>query len=119
MEFPGSASTCPGQVRRNFRQWSTGQLEKFFAEVVGLDDDNLDIFFAGKNSPWRGLGRAPMPGRRGRASMPGSWGLTAIGKKKRAAVLPREDWNFDLGLGRAPMPGRRGREAMPGRNVAR
>ena len=32
-----------GQVRRNFRQWSTGQLEKFFAEVVGLDD-NLDIF---------------------------------------------------------------------------
>ena len=64
VEFPGSASTCPGQVRRNFRQWSTGQLEKFFAEVVGLDD-NLDIFFAGKNSPWRGLGRlqAPMPGR--------------------------------------------------------
>ena len=44
VEFPGSASTCPGQVRRNFRQWSTGQLEKFFAEVVGLDD-NLDIFF--------------------------------------------------------------------------
>ena len=93
VEFPGSASTCPGQVRRNFRQWSTGQLEKKFAEVVGLD--NLDIFFAGKNSPWRGLGRAPMPGRRGRASMPGSWGLAAIGKKKRAAVLPpREDWNF-------------------------
>ena len=28
VEFPGSASTCPGQVRRNFRQWSTGQLEK-------------------------------------------------------------------------------------------
>ena len=36
-----------GQVRRNFRQWSTGQLENFFAEVVGLDD-NL-FFFAGKN----------------------------------------------------------------------
>ena len=51
VEFPGSASTCPGQVRRNFRQWSTGQLKTFFAEVVGLDD-NLDIFFAGKNSPW-------------------------------------------------------------------
>ena len=30
--------------------------------------------------------------------MPGSWGLAAIGKKKRAAVLPpREDWNFFLG----------------------
>ena len=71
VEFPGSASTCPGQVRRNFRQWSTGQLENFFAEVVGLDD-NLDIFFAGKNSPWRRLGRAPMPGRwRGREAMPG------------------------------------------------
>ena len=113
MEFPGSASTCPGQVRRNFRQWSTGQLEKFFAEVVGLN--NLDIFFAGKNSPWRGLGRAPMPGRRGRASMPGSWGLTAIGKKKRAAVLPpREDWNFfpgknpDLGAGLAGLRCRAG-----------
>ena len=25
--------------------------------------DVLDIFFAGKNSPWRGLGRASMPGR--------------------------------------------------------
>ena len=36
-----------------------------FFKVVGLD--NLDIFFAGKNSPWRGLGRASMPGRwRGR-----------------------------------------------------
>ena len=48
-----------------------------------------------------------MLGRRGRA-MPGSWGLAAIGKKKRAAVLPpREDWNFfpgknpDLGAGLA------------------
>ena len=70
VEFPGSASTCPGQVRRNFRQWSTGQLEKHFAEVVGLDD-NLNIFFAGKNSPWRGLGRAPMPGRRGREARRG------------------------------------------------
>ena len=30
--------------------------------------------------------------------MPGSWGLAAIGKKKRAAVLPWEDWNFcDIG----------------------
>ena len=33
-----------------------------FFKVVGLDD----IFFAGKNSPWRGLSRASMPGRRGR-----------------------------------------------------
>ena len=39
---------------------------KLFFKVVGLDD-NLDIFFVGKNSPWRGLGRASMPGRwRGR-----------------------------------------------------
>ena len=39
-----------------------------------------------------------MLGRRGRA-MPGSWGLAAIRKKRRAAVLPpREDWNFcDIG----------------------
>ena len=121
VEFPGSASTCPGQVRRNFRQWSTGQLEKNFAEVVGLDD-NLDIFFAGKNSPWRGLGRAPMPGRRGRASMPGSWGLAAIGKKKKACCSPTGGLEFFSweesrpwrGLGRAPMPGRwRGRVAHP------
>ena len=43
----------------------------FFFTVVGLDD-NLDIFFPGKN-PDLGLGRAPMPGRwRGReAPMPG------------------------------------------------
>ena len=75
-----------GQVRRNFRQWSTGQLEKFFAEVVGLDD-NLDIFFAGKNSPWRGLGRAPMPGRwRGRASMPGAAGTKPNPHSPRALL---------------------------------
>ena len=47
---------------------------KKFRRGCRLDDnDNLDIFFAGKNSPWRGLGRASMPGRwRGReAPMPG------------------------------------------------
>ena len=90
---------------------------------------------------WRGLGRAPMPGRRGRA-MPGSWGLAAIGKKSCRSSPPQEDWIFffgknpDLGAGlaglrcragaageasmpgsggEASMPGRRGRASMPGR----
>ena len=76
VEFPGSASTCPGQVRRNFRQWSTGQLEKFFAEVVGLDD--LDIFFPGKN-PDLGLGLRCRAGAAGRLCRAGMWRL-ALGE---------------------------------------
>ena len=59
-----------------------------------------------------------MPGRRGRAT-PGSCGLAAIGKKKRAAVLPpREDWNFFLGriptLARARQGSDAGQVARPG-----
>ena len=50
-----------------------------------------------------------MPGRwRGRASMPGSWGLAAIGKKKRACCSPPVtggleffSWEDDLGAGLA------------------
>ena len=39
--------------------------------TTGLKEAILDFFCLG--IPWRGLGRAPMPGRRGRASMPGHW----------------------------------------------
>ena len=39
-----------------------------FAETVGLDD-SFDFFCWEESRPWRGLGRAPMPGRRGRAGM--------------------------------------------------
>ena len=83
-----------------------------------------------------------MPGRRGRASMPGSWGLAAIGKKSCRSSPPHDNldilgrtgfyfslvcragWavpgrfaeTFFLGriptLARAPMPGRRGRVAQ-------
>ena len=54
-KLSGSDAGQVARVRRNFRQWSTGQLEKFF-EVVGLDD-NLEFFFCWEESrPWRGLG---------------------------------------------------------------
>ena len=72
-----------------------------------------------------------MLGRRGRA-MPGSWGLAAIRKKKRAAVLPTGGLEFFSweksrpwrlagcrlrcraggAAGEASMPGRRGRVAQ-------
>ena len=86
VEFPGSASTCPGQVRRNF----TGQLEKFFAEVVGLDD-NLDFFFPGKN-PDLGAGYAGQAGGfyAGQLGPRSHW-------QKKLQVLPHD--NLDI-LGR-------------------
>ena len=57
-----------------------------FAETVGLDDS-----FEQKNS-W--AQEASMPGRRGRAA----GASQPFAKRKRAAVLPREDWNFcDIG----------------------
>ena len=96
------------------QSWGDNRIEGGNPGVTtGLKEAILEFF------PGNPLVQAPMPGRRGRASMPGSWGLAAVGKKKRAAVLPpREDWNFFLGriptLARAPMPGRRGRASMPG-----
>ena len=65
-----------------------------------------------------------MPGRRGRASMPGSWGLAAIGKKKRAAVLPPTGLEFfsgknpDLGAGSNAGQARPGFYARRGRHQA-
>ena len=65
--FAETLDSCPptGQLDFFFTVVPPQDNWKLFFKVVGLD--NLDIFFAGKNSPWRGLGRASMPGRwRGR-----------------------------------------------------
>ena len=64
-----------------------------FFKVVGLDD-NLDIFFAGKNSPWRGLGRASMPGRwRGRGLLEQG---AQVGHGGVALALAREFEVYDM-----------------------
>ena len=65
---------------------------KLFFKVVGLDD-NLDIFFAGKNSPWRGLGRASMPGRRGRGLLEQG---AQVGHGGVALALAREFEVYDM-----------------------
>ena len=69
--------------------------------TTGLKEAILDFFPLG--IPWRGLGRAPMPGR--------WWGLAAIGKKSVLQSSPHGRTGiFFLGriptLARAPMPGR-------------
>ena len=59
-----AGAALPGRFAETLDSGAPQDNWKLFFKVVGLDD--LDIFFAGKNSPWRGLGRASMPGRRGR-----------------------------------------------------
>ena len=66
--FAETLDSCPHRTTGFFSQLSPQDNWKLFFKVVGLDD-NLDIFFLG--IPWRGLGRASMPGRRGREAMPG------------------------------------------------
>ena len=58
-----------------------------FAETVGLDD-SFEFFSWEESRPWRGLGRASMPGRRrGReASMPGRWRGRVAHKCQTATV---------------------------------
>ena len=58
-----AGAALPGRFAETLDSGPPQDNWKLFFKVVGLDD----IFFAGKNSPWRGLGRASMPGRwRGR-----------------------------------------------------
>ena len=67
-----------------------------FAETLDScrPDDNLDIFFAEKNSPWRGLGRAPMPGRwRGRGLLEQG---AQVGHGGVALALAREFEVYDM-----------------------
>ena len=88
-----------------------------FFKVVGLDD-NLDIFFAGKNSPWRRLGRLEaMLGRwrglcrAGAAGLCRAAGASQPLAKNAAGPPPQEDWIFFPG-----MPGRLGHAGQVRRN---
>ena len=77
------------------------------------DNDNLDILFAGKNSPWRGLGRASMPGRRGReAPMPGRNVLESI-SGTCAFEVPRTGNRHQPFFGCCPRGVRNWKQACP------
>ena len=104
VEFPGSASTCPGQVRRNFRQWSTGQLEKIVAEVVGLDD-NLDIFLLGRIH----LGAWQAAGSDAGQARPGGYarqecGALGVGRTRIGRAIKQGWGEPSNGIGRTTQP---------------
>ena len=96
------------------QSWGDNRIEGGNPGVTtGLKEAILEFF------PGNPFARTPMPGRRGRASMPGSWGLAAIGKKKRAGGLEFfSGKNPDLGAGSNAGQARPGFYARRGRHQA-
>ena len=83
-----------GQVRRNFGQLSPHRTTGNCFSRLSAWTTTSTFFFAGKNSPWRGLGRASMPGRwRGRGLLEQG---AQVGHGGVALALAREFEVYDM-----------------------
>ena len=82
---PGRGAALPGRFAETLDSGPQDNWKKF-CRACRLRRQPRHFFFAGKNSPWRGLGRAPMPGRPGFYA--GQLGPRSHWQKKKACCSP-------------------------------